>query len=267
MDVSARFILSLLAGGIVVLIAWRVRSLTTSGALAAAAIGTAAAGAGPDWAVILILYFGSSAVVSRVGRVRKLARTAGMVAKPGARDAQQVLANGLVFGLAAVQQARGGPEQELWLLVAVGALAASAADTWATEIGTLVGGTPHSILTGRRLAIGASGGVTLAGWLASVAGAAFIAVLGIGTALDARVFPWIVAGGVTGALVDSLAGALVQRRQWCDACGCDTEMRTHGCGNPTRRIGGVPFIENDAVNLLATIAGAVATACLGQTFA
>ena len=159
MHYDFRFYSGLVAGLVVVVVAWRAKSLSTSGAVAAAAIGTAAALAGRNWVALLLVYFVSSSVLSRIGRARQLARTAGMIEKPGARDARQVLANGLVFGLMALESVRSGP-QELCLLLASGALAASAADTWATEIGTMVGGAPRSIVTGRRLAVGASGGVT-----------------------------------------------------------------------------------------------------------
>ena len=254
MHFDFRLYSGLIAGLVIVVVAWRARSLSTSGAVAAAAIGTAAAFSGRHWVLLLLAYFVSSSVLSRIGRARKLARTAGMVEKPGARDAWQVTANGLVFGLMAIGNGVSAP-QEFFLLLASGALAASAADTWATEIGTLVGGTPRSILTGRPLAVGASGGVTPAGLLASIAGAAFMSFSAYGAGLSG--FFWsVTAAGVAGALFDSFAGALIQRRQWCDACGAETEMRVHTCGSPTRRIRGLSFVENDAVNFLATMVGA-----------
>jgi uncharacterized protein (TIGR00297 family) len=190
-----------------------------------------------------------------------------VVEKTGARDARQVLSNGLAFAMAAGAVVAGAGAPEYFLILSTGALAASASDTWATEIGTLVGHRPRSILSGRPLPIGASGGVTLPGSLASVAGAAFIALLGLIVGLPGRYFPWIAVGGVFGAFVDSLAGAAVQRRLWCDACDEATEMKVHSCGTTTRRVGGLPFIENDGVNLLATVAGSLATLLLIGLFA
>jgi uncharacterized protein (TIGR00297 family) len=244
----------LVVGGFVVLVAWRAGSLSASGAIAAALVGTAAAAAGGPWVALLLVYFVSSTLLSRVGRSRKLERTAGMIAKAGARDAWQVLSNGLVFGLAAAASVWLTPT-EMWLVIGTGALAASAADTWATEVGTLVGGTPRSILTGRGLPVGASGGVTIAGLLASVAGAAVVTYF---SGLTPRYIGWVILAGVVGALSDSIAGALVQKRLWCDACGKATEMQIHTCGSTTRRVGGLAFVENDAVNLLATMVGAAA---------
>jgi uncharacterized protein (TIGR00297 family) len=263
MDLSPRFLAGLVVGAIVVGVGWRARSLSGGGAIAALAVGIAAAAAGPPWVLLLLFYFVTASAISRVGRRRKLDRTSGMIAKAGARDARQVLANGLAFAVAAAGSVFVAPP-ELWLVLGTGALAASAADTWATEIGTLLGGMPRSILTGRAMPVGASGGVTLIGLLASVAGAASIAAF---AGLQRSYFPWIIAGGVAGALIDSIAGAVVQRRLWCDACGKATEMPIHSCGVATRRVGGLPFADNDAVNLLATIAGAVATLLLVGTFA
>jgi uncharacterized protein (TIGR00297 family) len=186
-----------------------------------------------------------------------------MIAKPGARDARQVLSNGLVFGLAATASLLDA-QPERWLVIGAGALAASAADTWATEVGTLVGGVPRSILTGRTLPIGTSGGVTVAGLLASIAGAALVAAV---ANLPLRYFALLVPAGVVGALADSLAGAVLQRRLWCDACGKATEMSIHTCGIPSRRIGGLAFVENDAVNLLATAVGAAVAFLMVRSFA
>lgn len=253
----------LVVGGLVVLIAWRAGSLSSSGAIAAALIGTAAAAAGGRWVALLLVYFVSSSVLSRIGRARKLQRTAGMIAKPGARDARQVLSNGLIFGLAAAAHVVDA-HAELWLVIGAGALAASAADTWATEVGMLGGGVPRSILTGRPLPVGTSGGVTVAGVLASIAGAALVTAF---ANLPLRYFALLIAAGVAGALADSLAGAVLQRRLWCDACGKATEMSIHTCGNPARRIGGLSFVENDAVNLLATVVGAAVAFLLVRTFA
>jgi uncharacterized membrane protein len=76
------------------------------------------------------------------------------------------------------------------------------------------------------------------------------------------------AGGVVGALADSLIGATVQARRWCDACGVATERVRHDCGSPTRTAGGVSGLDNDMVNLFSGILGGVAaTALFMATFA
>ncbi|MFN8878664.1 MAG: DUF92 domain-containing protein [Gemmatimonadota bacterium] len=234
--------------------AWRAGSLSRSGAAAAALLGTLAAAAGPAWAAVLIAYFVSSSALSRLGAARKASRTAGTVAKGGARDAAQVLANGAAFGVAAGAWLL--TRDAVWAAVGAGALAASAADTWATEVGTWVGGTPRHVLTWRPLDAGMSGGVTVAGSLAMIAGAVVIGACAEGLGLPARVEP-VAAGGLAGALADSVLGATLQERRRCEACGALTEQVRHACGGDTRAVGGAGGVGNDVVNALATAVGAV----------
>jgi uncharacterized protein (TIGR00297 family) len=263
---TSTFVFGLVVGAIVIVLAWRARSLSGSGAIAAGIVGTAAAAAGPNWVFLLLAYFVSSSALSRLGRRRKLERTAGMIEKSGPRDARQVLSNGLVFAAAATFSALGDPYGEQWLMIGAGALAASAADTWATEIGTLAGGTPRSVLTGRLLPVGASGGITAAGLVASIAGGAFVGAAAVVATLPGRHFPWIAFAGFAGSMADSITGALLQRRLWCDACGKPTEMRVHDCGTTSRHAGGLSFLENDGVNLAATVVGALVAALLLSAF-
>ena len=164
-----RIVIGAAVASFIALLARRARSLSTTGAIAAAVTGTIATAAGTSWAVLLILYFAASTALSRLGRAEKERRTSAVVAKGGERDALQVSANGLVFTIASLGMVLH-PDAH-WLALGAGSLAASAADTWATEIGTLYGGEPRSILTGRRLTAGTSGGISTAGTVASVAGA------------------------------------------------------------------------------------------------
>lgn len=237
------------------LAAWRWRALAPSGALAATVAGTVAVGAGWSWGIILIAYFASSSLLSRLRAAERERRVSGRVDKGGARDAIQVLANGGIFVLAAT--AYWNRPDALWQAAGAGALAASAADTWATEIGTLARATPRSIVTGAAVPAGTSGGVTIQGFLASIAGAAFVAAI-------AWAFDWPVssvaaalAGGVAGSVADSLLGATVQSRRWCAVCGMATEQRVHRCGTATTVVGGWRWLDNDGVNALATASGAL----------
>lgn len=234
--------------------AWKTRSLTATGAALAALMGTLAVAAGWRYGILLILFFVASTILSRIGSARKASRVRGIIAKRGSRDARQVFANGGVFALAIAGSLL--VPHEAWSVAALGALTAATADTWGTEIGGLARGAPRLLTTWQPVPAGTSGAVSAAGLAATVAGAAFIAaaVWSLGWPM-----PWAVAalaGGVAGALTDSLAGATVQERRRCDACGMDTEQRVHVCGSPTVRTGGLAWLENDAVNLLATAIGA-----------
>ena len=132
----------------------------------------------------------------------------------------------------------------------------SAADTWATEVGTLAGGEPVSIISRKRVPTGTSGGVTVAGTVAAVAGALFIAV----AATLARwpvAFAAVALGGVAGALADSVLGGTIQARRWCDVCAVSTERLVHSCGTTTRPAGGLAGFDNDLVNAVCSGVGAL----------
>ena len=89
-----------------------------------------------------------------------------------------------LVALAATAVDAGLPLGRTLAAAALGALAASAADTWATEIGSLATRPPRSILTLRPVPAGTSGGVNLLGMLAMVAGATFVAAGGRALAID-----------------------------------------------------------------------------------
>jgi len=253
-------LLGLFAAATIAFAARAARSLTTSGATAATVIGTLAVTAGWNWGALLILYFVSSTVLSRLGRVEKEARTSSVVAKGGQRDAIQVLANGGVFAMAALVMLVV-PDVR-WAALGAGSLAAAAADTWGTEVGTLYGGVPRSILTWRPVPAGTSGGISLIGTLAALAGATFVAILTRALGWTPRVANVVVLGGIVGAMIDSVIGATIQARRWCDACERETERETHDCGAETRRLRGLSWLDNDVVNFLSNAAGGILAALL-----
>jgi uncharacterized protein (TIGR00297 family) len=140
-----------------------------------------------------------------------------------ARNERQVIANG---GIAALAALAGN-----WLWFA-GALAAANADTCATEIGRFSPTSPRLITNGARVPAGTDGGMTLLGTTAGIAGAGLIAALSY--VFGQRGALAIAVAGVVGMLVDSLLGATVQ--------------------------GKVRWMDNDAVNLAATLTGAACAA-------
>jgi uncharacterized protein (TIGR00297 family) len=241
---------SLLAAA-VAFAAYRVRSLSASGAIAACAIGAIVFGAG-GWqaALVLFAFFIPSTLLSRAGRARK--KLLVDVGKDGPRDAWQVLANGGVAALCILAAPRFGA---LYAAAFAGAFAAASADTWGTEIGTLASGKPRSILSFAPIEPGLSGGITLWGSLATIGGACCVALVAWLVHLG-PFFP-IAAAGIAGAFFDSILGAGAQALRRCPACGVDCETDPHHCGSPTLLRRGFGWMENDAVNLAATFAGAV----------
>jgi uncharacterized protein (TIGR00297 family) len=236
------------------LLARRSRSLDASGAAAATVVGTLALVAGWNWGLLLIAYFVSSSALSRFGEAEKQRLSVSVVAKGGARDAAQVLANGGLFAVAALLALVDSSHVMRWQTLGAGVLAASASDTWATEIGTLMGGVPRSIVNWHPLPRGMSGGITLAGTLAAVAGAAFVAIIVAAIGWPTRVALAALAGGFVGSTLDSLLGATLQSQRWCEACRSNTERVIHDCGASTCAAGGIPGFGNDAVNFVSGIA-------------
>lgn len=225
---------------------------------AAAVIGIVTIAFG-GWAAALVVFafFIPAVLLSHAGRARKRALTD--IGKHDARDAWQVLANG---GIATLCIALW-PHGDVYACAFAGAYAAASADTWGTEIGTLARQLPRSILTFRPLATGLSGGITLAGTLAEVGGACVVAL--VAALIDIGSFLPIALGGIAGALVDSLLGASAQALRWCPSCARACEIDPHVCGAPTVLRRGFRWLGNDAVNLCATVTGALLAGLLATS--
>jgi uncharacterized protein (TIGR00297 family) len=231
--------------------AYRARSLSPDGAVAAFAVGTIVFGC-TQWrgAAILLAFFIPSAILTRIGRERKARLTGATAAK--ARNAWQVFANGGVAALCALGALRFGAP---FGVAFAGAFAAASADTWGTEIGTLARGRPVSILTFRQIQTGLSGGITFQGSAATIGGALLVGAVAALTGFAPLLAVTI--GGIAGALLDSLLGASLQALRWCPACRCDCETSPHVCGTPTTLRRGIAWFQNDAVNFFATVGGAL----------
>lgn len=269
--IIARAVLGLVVAGAITFGAYRIRSLTGSGARAAVLVGTLGfAFGGLLVALAIILFFTSGTVL---GTVRTTAADSARrnAAKQGQRDAAQVLANGGIAVLCAVVGANaaflGGQHTMRWMVAAVCALAAASGDTWSTEIGSLFPGPARLITTMRSVAAGTSGGVSFAGTAAAPVGGAFVGLAGLVMADQIGSISWLALGalaGLGGSVIDSLLGATVQGRWRCPSCGALIEVSRHqACDAQATLVSGWPWLDNDAVNLFATICGAA----LGYGFA
>lgn len=257
-----------LAVGIAVVVAttaWNTGHLHPDGALAAAVVGTLVFRAQLSWAALLIVWFVATSLVSRIGRVYKWQRTAHMIEKTDQRDAGQVMANGgvyMVLACVVLWWSGGGNvlllEKFSWLSVAAaGALSAAAADTFATEIGTLSEREPWSLREWKRVPTGSSGAISSRGVFASVAGAVLVACCAwlVGM-FSAPVIVPVAVAGILGSLGDTIIGAWWQERRWCAECQRITERQQHDCGALTSVQGGLSRLNNDAVNFVCTLIGA-----------
>jgi uncharacterized protein (TIGR00297 family) len=201
-------------------------------------------GTGWNGGAVLAAFFISSNLVSRIGLQPALVQ---IDPKSDRRDLWQVYANGGAAAAGAVA-ARG--ELGIWLVTAT--LAAAAADTWATALGTRSGMTPRLLGFGRTVPPGTSGGMTLVGSAGGAMGALIVSGSG---ALVTGVLAMCLAGtliGFAGMVVDSILGAVLQGRFHCQTCDEPSEWRVHRCGRPTVLRGGLAWLDNDMVNFLAT---------------
>jgi uncharacterized protein (TIGR00297 family) len=261
-----------------VLIAWtgyRRESLSRSGVVGAIFVGTLTFGLGGwVWGLLLIAFFISSSLLShyREDDKRELAEK---FAKTSQRDLGQALANGGWGAILAIAYFR--QPAPILFVAFVGAMAAVNADTWATELGVLSPTPPRLLTTGQRVPVGTSGGVTLLGATAALGGGLFIGLMALAlgqveaiwgsSPLNGRHLFWLVPigilGGLSGSTFDSLLGATVQGIYYCPQCQKETEARIHRCGQPTRRLRGWCWLNNDLVNFASSIVGSLIACFLG----
>jgi uncharacterized protein (TIGR00297 family) len=246
---------------IIAYLAYRVHSLDRSGAIAALIVGTVIFGLGGwRWAILLLTFFITSSGLSRAFKERKRAANE-KYAKGGQRDAGQVFGNGGISTLFAALSVFFPEATWPWLGFAA-SLAAVNADTWATELGVLNPTAPRLITNLRKdVEKGTSGGVSLVGTLASLAGAGVIGLLATSLApngINWSLFLWVTLAGLLGALFDSLLGATVQAIYYCPACEKETERHpSHSCGTETNQIRGWAWLSNDWVNFACGVFGVV----------
>ena len=259
-----RLALGLIFSSGIGLIAYRRRSLNRSGVVGTIASGTTIFSMGGwSWGLSLILFFVSSSLLSHFRERDKAQTAADKFSKGSQRDLGQVIANGGVATLIALGY--GLTSNPAWRdamqAAFTGAVATANADTWATELGVLSPRQPRLITSGRYVAPGTSGGITLLGSTAAMLGALFVStgmwvMQGCRRSLLSLPLNGLLSG-LAGSFFDSLLGATVQAIYYCPACDKETERRIHSCGTKTKRLRGISWINNDTVNFGATLFGAL----------
>ncbi len=201
--------------------------------------------------------FVGAVVIGFVGKRKREEREADVHARKGARGVVQVLANSLPsFILGLIWFVTG---KTCFLVGSVTAVTAGFADSAASDVGILSDGKVINIVTFKPQPRGLSGGVSLLGTVAALVAsttvaAAVFAVGGIG----AKSLPVVALVGFMGTIIDSVLGGSVQAKYKCSSCGILTERKEH-CGAPTELASGCRFIDNNAVNFIAScVAGGVA---------
>ncbi len=243
--------------------AYRAHSLSRSGAVGAAIVGAVIFGIGGwQWAVLLLTFFITSTGLTRAFKTRKRDLNE-KFSKGGQRDIGQVFGNGgLAMLFAGLWYFFPG---EAWVWAAFAAsLAAVNADTWATELGVLNPHPPRMVTNlSKVVEKGTSGGISLMGTLASLAGSGLIGILAV-IFSPIPVSPYlgilIALAGLGGSLFDSLLGATAQAIYHCPACDKETERYPlHTCGTQTTLKRGWPWLDNDWVNFACGAFGVLAT--------
>jgi uncharacterized protein (TIGR00297 family) len=202
--------------------AWLARGVNTGGALAGSSIAFVLASSDLRMFWVLLLVFAVTLLATRAGKARKQELHTAEASK--GRSASQVMANLGVAGLIVSL----GPQN--WPVLALAALAEAAADTSSSEIGMAFSGRTVLLTSWKPVAPGVDGGVSLKGTLAAIVAAAIIASAAVLMRLVSIPYAVAIGGaGILGSLVDSLFGALMERRG---------------------------LLSNDLVNLLSTAAAA-----------
>ncbi len=231
-----------------VIMAYRSRLLTISGAIAAFFTGFFVYfGFGLKGLLLLVLFFISSSLWSRVKNPKKQ-QAEEMLVKGSTRDWQQVLANGGVAAFTGIlYDLTADP---IWIIGFCILIACSNSDTWASEIGSMSKQRPYYIRTFKKAERGTSGAVSLLGTFASIVGSFVIALTGFilfGLTFYQLLFITLI--GFLGNVIDTLLGAYLQAGYQCTHCGLKTEKPFH-CGQHTNLIKGFSFFNNDIVNFL-----------------
>lgn len=231
--------------------------LNASGSIATYILATIIYGIGGwDWTVPILTFFITSSMLSKIGAAKKK-KTEYFNEKSDKRDAGQVAANGGVAGFIILLWYMF-PDQTSLYYFFIAAVAAVAADTWGTEIGTLAKKKPRSIITFKTVETGTSGGISIPGLIGALVGSAIVVLSSVWlnpSAFTTELMLLLILSGFAGSIVDSILGATVQA-QFRSIDGRITE-KSHPDGMPGTLIRGYAWMNNDAVNWLCAFAGAL----------
>src|SRR6478672_2995640 len=204
-----RFLTALAITAGFAVMAWFAGGVNFTGAIAGSAVAFIMAVRDLRMFLALLIVFAVTLAATRVGYERKQQlRTA---EPAGGRTAAQAMAN---LGIAALVVAIAGRE---WPVLALAALAEAAGDTSSSEIGMAFPGKTLLVTNFKSVPAGTDGGVSFFGTVAALLGAASVAVAAVTTGLvPFDQIAIIILAGFFGTIIDSLLGAVLERRGWLD---------------------------------------------------
>lgn len=194
------------------LLSVRMKKLTLPAALAGGVTGALVfAGGGFTGLAMLVTFFVTGTLATSWKKERKHVLVEGVLPAEQ-RTAGQVLANGGVAALCGLLAVSDHTHAALYQLMMAGSLASATADTLSSELGMVYGRKFFHILTWKEEVKGLDGVVSKEGTVLGVAGALLIGLVFVLPG-EAAWRAWPVAFcGVLGNTVDSVAGALWERR-------------------------------------------------------
>nr|XP_025956153.1 transmembrane protein 19 [Dromaius novaehollandiae] len=267
-----RWLFSVLVPLAIVTQGFKKKSLDHSGALGGLVVGFILTVANYSFFTALFVFFVTSSKLTKWKKDMKK-QIDSEYKEGGQRNWVQVFCNGGVpTELAILYMIENGPGEipidfsrqytASWMCLSLlGALACSAGDTWASEIGTVMSKSkPRLITTWEKVPVGTNGGITLVGLFSSLLGgmvvgaAYFIAQLLFVSDLDISAPQWPIivfgaAAGFLGSIVDSYLGATMQYRCF-DKNIC---MVVNHQTKDSKHISGKPILDNNAVNLFSSV--------------
>tara|TARA_R100000908_G_scaffold21969_1_gene8782 strand:+ start:6452 stop:7273 length:822 start_codon:yes stop_codon:yes gene_type:complete len=205
-----QILLGILFAVLLATVAFLFNWLTIDGATAAAICGSIAYGIGGVMgAAVVLMFFISSSLIS------KNIYQEGVVSDHSfRRDGSQVWANGFWLSLWLLVWFLS--DMDVFLLAGIASIAASASDTWATEIGgNRLKSKTRLLTTWKVVPPGSDGGISLPGTLASLAGSTLIAMTYLVLSTDSSfgVAAVIALAGFSGSFIDSYLGARFQHKE------------------------------------------------------
>jgi uncharacterized protein (TIGR00297 family) len=259
----------LVLSAVISFIAYRRHSLSRSGIVGAMLVGTLTFGLGGlSWAMVVVAFFVSSSLLTHY-RAEQKHQAAEEFAKGGQRDFFQVMANGGAATVLAILSVLLPVWSSFIFAAFVGAMATATADTWATELGLLSKEEPRLITTWKVTRAGENGAVSVLGLTAAATGALLVGTVallgkffeGFFGDVFVNTLTWLpttaLVAGWLGSVADSLLGATVQALYYCAPDNKYTEKSIHSCGRPAILTRGYMWLNNDAVNFLASLIGAL----------
>lgn len=217
------------------------KSLTPAASVSALILGTAIyVLAGPVAYGCLLLFFLTSVMIEK-GHKKPL--------KEKQRNLRQVQENGLAALLFSIMYAYTG--SEIALIAIFVSLAGATADTWSSGIGYYSKERVKSIITGKVIPKGESGGVTRLGTLGAVMGALLIALFSLlapGQHIFAR-FLLVFGFGIFTSILDSIFGVFLQVKYYDKEKGIILEKKPKNM-NGIEKISGYKFLTNGMVNFV-----------------